>query len=130
MNRLTVRVCLCVIGLLSVSLLGGCAYNHVDKNGNQRVVGFVNMTIVQPKVSQDMSGPMANTTFAGRVADIQTFGLGIGAEQGVLNRLSLGYSRFVTGHVRDNALVLGNPKAIRQLFEPSRCEIVCQGISQ
>ena len=90
------------LSLSACLALAGCAYKYVDSEGDERVVGFVNMK-TRPAAA---SGPHAGT-----VVDLQVLGLGISrTAQG--GSLILGYSREVTAQIKDNALVVGNPLKI------------------
>ena len=84
------------------AILGACAYSYTDDNGNQRVIGLVDMSI----------GSTGNPrTFAGTVVDLSTIGFAVHSDADG-GSLTLGYSRAITGSLRNHSLVLGDPRGI------------------
>ena len=86
--------------------LGGCAYSYVDRDGDRHVIGLVNLEIAAAD----------DATFAGRVIDLSTFGISF-AENAAGRSFTIGYSREITGDLRNHALVLGNPLAVAAVAE-------------
>ncbi|AWK87499.1 hypothetical protein [Azospirillum thermophilum] len=98
---------------LVVPALSACSYSSIDEAGNRHVVGFVALTIAAPDAAAPASGPVV----AGSVVEVTTLGLAAGSSpQG--GHLSLGYSREVSGLLRDDALVLGDPLALDRALTP------------
>ncbi|WP_149471978.1 hypothetical protein [Roseomonas genomospecies 6] len=96
-------------GVLALTT-GACTYSTVDEAGNRRIVGLVDMT-----VAPGDAGPAPGVPFAGTVIDLTTLGIAVAQnEQGF--SLSLGYARDVSAAIRDDALVCGNPLALRSLL--------------
>lgn len=83
--------------------LGGCAYSYVDDQGARHVMGLVDLKLVAAD---------SDDTFAGDVVDLSTFGISF-SDNAAGRSFTIGYSREVTGHLRNHALVMGNPLAIR-----------------
>lgn len=77
----------------------GCAVNYIDDDGVRHVVGFVNLRIAPAG---------QHSAFAGDVIDLSTVGLSI-SQDADGGHLAIGYSRAITGHLRDDALALGDP---------------------
>lgn len=103
---------------LVVPALSACSYSSIDEAGNRHVVGFVALTIAAPDAAAPASGPAASgPVVAGSVVEVTTLGLAAGSSpQG--GHLSLGYSREVSGLLRDDALVLGDPLALDRALTP------------
>lgn len=79
--------------------LCGCALTYFDSEGNQHVIGLVDITI---------RASAAPETLAGDVVDVTSLGISIGQNaQG--GYFTAGFNRQATAALRDNALVLGNP---------------------
>lgn len=85
------------------AILGACAQTIIHEDGTKTIVGFVNMTI----------HPEGSDTFAGEVTDVEQLGLHI-FKTPVQTGVSVGYSRLTHGHLKDNVLVLGDPKDIKR----------------
>jgi hypothetical protein len=96
-----VRFCTAAAALL---LLGGCAVSYVDDDGTRHIIGFASIVIPPP----DRHEPTA-----GNIIDLTTIGLSLN-DMPDGQSITLGYSRAVTATLKDNALVLGNPLAIKE----------------
>ena len=96
--------------LLACWLLGlaGCALSWQEADGSRRVIGFVALRLTDAA---------DHPTFAGTAVDLTTIGLGIAAT-GEETIVSLGYLNITTAKLRDNALVIGNPLALRNVATP------------
>jgi hypothetical protein len=91
--------------LFCCAFLNACSYSYRDELGAYHVIGLVNIEL--PATDRD-------STFAGQVVDITTVGIALNSdEEG--GSFSLGYNREIRGKLRDHALVVGNPLAIRHL---------------
>jgi hypothetical protein len=88
---------------LSTMTLQGCALKYIDKEGAQRIIGLVNMKIEEAQ---------PDATFAGHVVDMQVLGLGVSQNAAGIN-FTLGYGREISGYLRDDVQVFGDPLAIR-----------------
>lgn len=90
-------------GLLCALILSGCSYSYLDQNGARHVVGLVDMTIA---ASGDRS------SYAGDVVDISGIGVAFSAAPDGWN-FSVGYTRETFAGLRDNAMIVDNPLAVR-----------------
>ena len=88
-----------IVFAASILASAGCAYHFVDTNGNQRIVGFV-----------DIETKLANNSaeFAGELVKLQTFGLLVSSNP-VGSSMALGYDSEVFAQLKNNSLVVGNP---------------------
>ena len=91
--------------ILGASCIGlaGCAYSYVDDHGTRHVVGLVDLEL--PASEEDQ-------TFAGHVVDLTTLGISFSGNPSG-SSFTVGYSREVTGYLRNHALVLGDSLAVR-----------------
>lgn len=87
----------------SCAVLTGCAYSYVDERGSRHVLGLVHI---------ELAAPDRDPTFAGHVVDLSTFGISLNGNPSG-NSFTIGYSREVTGYLRNHALALGDPLGIR-----------------
>ena len=84
--------------LMSILFLSGCSYNYIDDNGTRHIFGLVNIKLE----------PTSNEIYAGEIIDLRTFGISINKhDEG--GSISIGYSRDISGNLKNNVLVLGNP---------------------
>ena len=85
--------------LLSVT---ACSHTQVLDDGTTRVTGFVSLEIAPTENPE---------TFAGQIITVKTIGLaGHSSEQS--NGLSVGYTEVKSGFIKNNVLVLGDPKTL------------------
>lgn len=88
-----------ILVLLLGLILNGCAYNYIDDEGVKHIIGLVNVEI---------ESPPNNSMYAGKIIDLRSFGISVNnINEG--GGFSIGYSRDITGYIKNNALVLGNP---------------------
>lgn len=116
LNRALGSIALCCAALQ----LAGCAISYVSDDGSRHVIGFA--SIVIPPAAQTQPT-------AGNVIDLTTVGLSL-TDMPDGRSLTLGYSRAVTATLIDNALVLGNPLALKEqthaLTESSTAAVTAQ----
>ena len=96
--------------MLAAVLLPGCSYSYVDAQGTHHVIGLVSLEL---RAYKD------NETIAGAVADIRAIGLSVHSDPESTN-VTFGYSRIVSGHLRNNVLVLGDPVAALHVPDSAR----------
>jgi hypothetical protein len=94
---------------LLCALLGACSMSFDDGQGGRRIIGFVDLTVTPAP---------PGTPVAGKVVDLTTIGIAV-ADTADGGHLSLGYTRDVVAVLRDDSLVLGDPLAVRHLFQTS-----------
>jgi hypothetical protein len=93
------------LGLVAASCiaLSGCAYSYVDEDGARHVIGLVDLKLLP---SHD------DAAFAGHVVDLSTLGISLN-ENPSGSSFTIGYSREVSGYLRNHVLVVGDPLALR-----------------
>jgi hypothetical protein len=96
-----------VSAALAVATLTGCTYTVTHADGGRRLVGLM-LVDIQP-------APDAGT-FAGQVVDVTTIGVALNRNPAG-STVALGFNRETTGFLRDNAMVLGDPTAVRRTVE-------------
>ena len=110
-SNLIRRLVVCCLNPLLLAVcylaLSGCSYSYIDDDGLRHVVGVVNLKL---KSADD------STTYAGHVVDLSKFGVSVN-ENAAGHNFTIGYNRQVTGYLRDNALVIGNPMEIRTVTD-------------
>jgi hypothetical protein len=113
----SVRVVAGVFGVIFVVCggcsLAGCAYSYVDDAGVRHVIGVVDMEIHDAP---------EKGAYAGQVIDMRTLGLTVNrSETG--SSVSIGYNRDVSGYLKNNSLVIGNPLEFPDnAMKVNRCE--------
>lgn len=101
MTKASIRHALPCLVLAADLLLAGCAATWTDADGARHVVGLVNLTI-RPAVPE--------SAIAGEIVETEIVGLGVYAlpwHGGVV----LGWSRDVSGALKNDVLVQGDPVA-------------------
>ena len=87
-----------------VALAGGCTYSVTDDSGARRVIGLMMVEYAPARDSR---------TFAGQVIDVTSLGVTWHSNPAG-SSLGLGYMHETVGHLRDNAVMLGNPYGARE----------------
>lgn len=90
-----------VVSALAAMFLAACSYSYVDAEGTRHVMGLVSLEM---RPNED------NETIAGEVMEVRAVGLSVYSNPETTS-LTLGYSHIVSGQLRNNVLVLGDPVA-------------------
>lgn len=83
-----------------LAFLNGCAMHTRDANGNERIVGFVDL---------EVSSCDGASVSAGRRLDLEMLGIGVIRNESGTS-FNLGYTRERSAGIRDHALILGDWK--------------------
>lgn len=108
-NRLLcslVRGALSIVSMVGIFLLlcvvcfaEGCAYSYIDNDGDRHLIGLVDVKIRDAPESE---------TYAGQIVDWRTLGISVNRNE-MGSSVAIGYNRDVSGYLKNNSLVIGNP---------------------
>ena len=91
------RICPAIVA--AIALLSGCAHSYLDRAGNRRVIGWVDLTLPPAIAAHDTGADWIR---------LRTFGLAISSSP-IGNTIDLGYSDNTVAVVRNNSCVAFPP---------------------